>query len=428
MPTLCGRPTGRTRGSAGAASRASAGDASAEPSSITISSRSATVWPRIDAIARSIVGALLYEPIIALTRGGMVCRSVVGRLGCPRVQPTVLHILPHRGGGAEQYLDALAGLPYVQRRMPLSSSRSTLTAGPAIAVRWPAIALAARRADLVHVHGDMAAILTLPILRRRPALVTTHGLHFLRRARGPRGAVARRGVRAAVAATRRTICTSEAERAELATLVGGALSQHLIVISNTAPPAPPAPGQPRARELLGLDGATVVALFLGELEERKDPLTAVRAANAAAYAGSPLLLLVAGGGPLVERARELAGPAVRVLGHRDDPRTLLAASDVLVMPSLREGQSIAVLEAMRDGRAVIVSDGPGNPELVGDAGVVVPVGDPAALAAALARLAADPAERARLGVAARRRYDERFSTARFQERMAALYGEALAAP
>jgi glycosyltransferase involved in cell wall biosynthesis len=344
------------------------------------------------------------------------------------VQPTVLHILPHRGGGAEQYLDALAALPYAQRRVALSSSRAPLLAAPSLAARWPAAALAARRADLVHVHGDMAAILSLPMLRMRPALFTTHGLHLLRRARGARGRLARRGVVAAAAACRATVCTSNAERDELAALLPAPLAARLIAIPNTAPPAPPAPERAAVRAQLGLDDGRVAALFLGELETRKDPLVAVRAANAAVDGGSPLVLLVAGGGPLLEAARALAGPAVRILGHRDDPRALLAAADILVMPSRREGQSIAVLEAMRDGRAVIVSDGPGNPELVGDAGVVVASGDVPALAAALARLAADPDERARLGAAAQRRYEEGFSLERFQERMAALYRETLASP
>jgi len=341
------------------------------------------------------------------------------------VQPSVLHILPHRGGGAEQYLDALAPLPFAQRRVALSTSRSPLAAGPGIALRWPAVALAARRADLVHVHGDMAAMLSLPILRRRPALFTTHGLHFLRRAQGVRGVLARRGVLAAVAAARHTICTSKAERDELASLVGPALAARLVVIPNTAPPAPDPPDPAAARAALGLGADAVVALFLAELEERKDPLTAVAAANAAAQAGSPLVLLVAGDGPLAERVRALAGPSVRVLGRRDDPRTLLAASDILVMPSRREGQSIAVLEAMRDGLAVVVSDGPGNPELIGEAGVIVPVGDAATLAATLARLAADAGERARLRAAARARYDDGFSAERFLARMESLYREAL---
>jgi glycosyltransferase involved in cell wall biosynthesis len=341
------------------------------------------------------------------------------------VQPTVLHILPHRGGGAEGYLDALASLPITQRRMALSSSRSPLGAGPSIVARWPGVAAASRHADLVHVHGDVASMLSLPIIHRRPSVLTTHGLHLLRRAQGARLTLARRGLRAAIAASRRTICTSQAECDELGVFLPAALRPRLVVIPNTAPAPAGSSDRARARTELDLGPDTVAALFIGQLEERKDPLTAIAAVTAAVAAGAPLVLLVAGAGPLEDRVRALAGPAVRVLGYRDDPQTLLAAADLLVMPSRREGQSIAVLEAMRDGLAVVVSDGAGNPELVADAGEVVPAGDSEALAAVLTRLAADSGERRRLGAAARLRYAEHYSLERFLARMAELYGELL---
>ena len=67
------------------------------------------------------------------------------------------------------------------------------------------------------------------------------------------------------------------------------------------------------------------------------------------------------------------------------------------MPSEREGLSFAVIEAMGSGLAIVVSDGPGNPEAIGDAGIVVAVGDVEALAATLGELARDPAQLRRLG-------------------------------
>src|SRR5207248_4687947 len=99
-------------------------------------------------------------------------------------------------------------------------------------------------------------------------------------------------------------------------------------------------------------------------------------------AGAPVTLLVAGEGPLAGAVERQAGDGVRPLGRRDDPEALLAATDALVMPSRREGMSMAVLEAMGRGVAVVVSDGAGNPETVGDAGLVTPAGDEAALAEA----------------------------------------------
>ncbi len=341
------------------------------------------------------------------------------------MQPTVLHILPHRGGGAENYLEQLEFLALTQRRMQLSWSRSPLLGGASILAGWPRVAAASRHADLVHVHGDVAAMLSLPIMRARPSVLTTHGLHFLRRAQGARLALAHRALRSAVSASRRTICTSQAELDELGELLSATLRARLVLIPNAAPLLSAGPDRANARVQLGLEPETVVVLFIGQLEERKDPLTAVAAVSAAAAAGAPLALLVAGDGPLAARVRAQAGPAVRVLGYRDDRQTLFSAADVLVMPSRREGQSLAVLEAMREGLAVVVSDGPGNPEVVGDAGVVFPAGDAAALAAALTELAGDEARRRRLGAAAQARHAEHFALERFQQRMAALYGELL---
>jgi glycosyltransferase involved in cell wall biosynthesis len=319
---------------------------------------------------------------------------------------SVLHVLPHRGGGGETYVDLLEGLRALRHeRAYLSRERSPVAGAPSIAARWPGIAVRARRAGIVHAHGDVAAALALPLLRARPSVWTTHGLHFLRRADGPALRMARAAVRGAVAASARTICTSAAERDELVRLVSPALHERLVVVRNGILPPPPLAAAERAaaRAGLGLADGEVAALFLGELEARKGPLVAIEAAERARDRGAPLVLLVAGDGPQAAQVAARASGGVRVLGHRDDVPVLLAAAEILVMPSEREGLSFAVLEAMGRGLAMVVSDGPGNPEAVGDAGVVVPVGDPEALAVALAGLAGDPGERARLGAAARER-------------------------
>src|SRR5687767_1266341 len=101
---------------------------------------------------------------------------------------------------------------YEHERLPLSAARSPLAAGPSIAARYPGVARRSRAADVVHAHGDVAASLALPLLRGGPSVFGTHGLHFLRRARGARLALARRALRAVVRTASRTICTSAAER------------------------------------------------------------------------------------------------------------------------------------------------------------------------------------------------------------------------
>ncbi len=338
----------------------------------------------------------------------------------------VLHILPHRGGGGETYIDLLEGMAgFEHERMPLSAGRTPASAAASIPLRWPRIALAARRADLVHAHGDVAAALALPLLRAFPSVVTTHGLHFLRRATGPRLIVAERAMRGVARSVARVVCTSSAERDELAVLLGPRLAERLVVVHNGVAPVGVA-DRAGARAALALSDGDVAALFLGELSERKGVMVAVEAARVVAEGGAPLVLLVAGDGPQAAEVGARASSAVRPLGFRSDPELLLAAADVFVLPSSREGLSFAVLEAMAHGLAMVVADGAGNPEAVGDAGVVVPAGDVGALAEALRSVAVDGFERARLGAAARERALGSFGLDRMLAGVAEAYAAALA--
>jgi glycosyltransferase involved in cell wall biosynthesis len=210
----------------------------------------------------------------------------------------------------------------------------------------------------------------------------------------------------------RTLCQSQAEVDDLARIARPADRDKLVIVDNGVP----LPDWPPAGDEPERDG--VVALYLGQLEERKDPLTVIRAAEGV----EGLTLLVAGDGPLRAAAEQHASDRIRILGHTDSA-PLLRAADVFVMPSHREGQSMAVLEAMANGLAMVVSDGSGNPEAIGDAGLVVPVGDVDAWQAALQRLTTDPDERTRLQRAARRRAEERFSVERFRADIERIYDE-----
>jgi glycosyltransferase involved in cell wall biosynthesis len=103
---------------------------------------------------------------------------------------------------------------------------------------------------------------------------------------------------------------------------------------------------------------------------------------------------------------------IRLLGYRDDMPALLRAADIFTLPSHREGMPRSIIEAMLSGLPVVATDIRGAREEVvpGETGALVPVGDPASLAAALQRLVADAALRARQGEAGRARalalYDE----------------------
>jgi glycosyltransferase involved in cell wall biosynthesis len=334
----------------------------------------------------------------------------------------VLHVLPHPGGGAEKFLSLIADLDgYEQDRVELAAARTPRAAAWSLASRYRTVAIRMAAAELVHVHGDAAALLTAPLLARTPSVWIAHGLHLTRRR--PRLAP---GIRLVMSRTRVSICSSQAEADELRGLAPN-LSAKVRVVLNAAlvPALPDQSVRAHARSGLGISEDEVVALYLGELERRKRPLDAVDAAELARAAGAPIVLLIAGRGPQEAEVASRQGSAVRVLGFRDDPQQLLGAADIFVMPSEREGMSFALLEAMGVGLAPVVSTGAGNPEAVGDAGIVVSVGDVAAFARAFTELAEDPGRRAALGNAARARVQSVLTPAKLREGIAAAWAAAL---
>jgi glycosyltransferase involved in cell wall biosynthesis len=345
--------------------------------------------------------------------------------------PRVLHVLPHAGAGAQTYLDVLDGLDgYEFEIFELSASRSGGGAAASIAGRLPALARASREADLVHVHGEVASLISLPALVARPSVVTLHGLHLLRRLRpGAPSRLGRAGVASIVAAAGATICVSHAEADELGWLPPRLLAK-LVVIRNGLPAVMRVDPQERAnaRAVLGLADDAVAILYAGQLEPRKDPLTAVRATRIARRSDPRIVLLVAGDGPLADELESMRDEGVRPLGQRRDVDRLLAAADVFVMPSHREGLSYAVLEALGHGVATVVSDGPGNPEAVGDAGLVFEVADEDRLAQLLAQLAGDPQRRAELGAAGRARVSAELAAGAMRDGTRAVYARVLRAP
>jgi glycosyltransferase involved in cell wall biosynthesis len=92
---------------------------------------------------------------------------------------------------------------------------------------------------------------------------------------------------------------------------------------------------------------------------------------------------------------------VRLLGRRDDVPELLAAADAVVLPSRWEARALIAQEALHAGVPLVATAVGGTPELVGDAAVLVPYGDAAALADAVTGLLGDPARRTALTAAGR---------------------------
>ena len=157
-------------------------------------------------------------------------------------------------------------------------------------------------------------------------------------------------------------------------------------------------------------------------------------------AAMPLLLqraprahaVIAGGGDLEDYLRDLAEEAgvaerVHVLGPRKDVPALMHAIDVFAMPSIWEGFGLVLLEAMAAGRPIVASRVATIPEVVVDSetGLLVPAGDPQALADALAELADQPARAHQLGEAGRERLRRQFSIDKMVGDTELLYRELL---
>jgi glycosyltransferase involved in cell wall biosynthesis len=343
-----------------------------------------------------------------------------------RESRSVLHVLPHPGGGGETYVDALAAMEGFRfERAYLAPSAEPAGARASIVRAAVGIACSARAYDLIHVHGEIASALCLPSLATRPSVSTLHGLHLLRRLAGARAAAARANLRLVVRAASCTICVSRAEHDQLAGFLGRRSLARAVVIRNGVRPLEPVTPDERAsaRAELGIPPSRTVGAWVGSLDRHKDPLTPIRAV--AGLGPSPVTLVVAGDGPLksdVERAaHETENSAVLVLGFRPDVRRVLAASDFFVLSSRREGLSFALLEAMSLGLVPVVSDAPGNPEAVDETGVVVPFGDVGRFAAAFAALAVDEPRRLTLGELARERVLRDFRFDRMVERTREVY-------
>jgi glycosyltransferase involved in cell wall biosynthesis len=126
--------------------------------------------------------------------------------------------------------------------------------------------------------------------------------------------------------------------------------------------------------------------------------------------------VVVGDGPERAQLEALAGQLgladrVHLAGHQQDVRPWLAALDVLVLSSDWEGMPNALLEAMAAGLPIVATAVGGVPEVVvdGATGLLVPPGDPSALAEAITRLLRDPDLRRTMGQAGRARVERRFS-------------------
>jgi glycosyltransferase involved in cell wall biosynthesis len=201
----------------------------------------------------------------------------------------------------------------------------------------------------------------------------------------------------------------------------------------------PGPDANGLREHLGVPAGALLAAFVATLDRahhfKRLDLAIDALARLDGGAAGPHLV-VAGGGELLDgfRARAAAagvGDRVHFLGplpHAELPAVLRAADAFVLTTEPPESFGIVLIEAMSCGLPTIATDYPGVRAVVddGETGLVVPGHDPAAIGAAIASLAADPAARRRMGSAGRAKAEREWAWPRLLDRMDDAYAEAIA--
>jgi len=304
--------------------------------------------------------------------------------------------------------------------------------------------------DIVHAHGLRAGAFTALALtalppahtRRRPMILKTFQSYLQKSLQDqekgsrqkpgqeePAGTGRRRWERCALVVTMHNAPPAGstnglvyailerivARRADAVTWVSGDLGARmrragardggraLVPAADLAPP----PAEQIAAVKASLSEHRPVVLAAGRLVAQKGYPVLLAAATRWQHRDPVPLLVIAGEGPLAGALAEQArntGIAVRFLGQRTDIPALLGAADVVVVPSFWEGQPLIAQEALRAGRPLVASRVGGIPDVTGEgAALLVPPGDPAALAGAVQSVLDDPGLAAKLGAAAAER-------------------------
>jgi glycosyltransferase involved in cell wall biosynthesis len=293
-------------------------------------------------------------------------------------------------------------------RVPVEAWRMRLDVDPTVPAR-----LLARRPDVLHTHLVHADLLALPAgaATRVPLRVSTkHGFNEFRANR-----LVARADRVAGRFAHRQIAISAGLADYLAATEGFDRAAFTVVHYGVepGPPPPPPPVEPRLVAVGRLIPIKGLDVLLRAFARARDELPA-------------LSLELAGTGPLEAELRATAPEGVTFLGRVAPVGPVYERNAIVVVPSRGEGFGMVALEAAERGRAAIVSDVGGLPEVVaaGTTGLVIPSGDADALAAAILELARDPDRVRAFGEAARQRAVASFSAEANADAVVAVYRQA----
>jgi glycosyltransferase involved in cell wall biosynthesis len=314
-------------------------------------------------------------------------------------------------------------IPFVRRFSPLAHLR---------AFQALVAILRAEKPDLVHAHMPISGFLARIAARIAgvpKVAYTCHGFLFNHASSSlPRRALSLLMEWTAARFTHVFLTVSEAEAADARRLH---IAAHAEAVRNGRNPLifrPDPTARARIRAELGVPRDRIVIITVSRLVWHKGYPELAAAMRSVPEAE----LWVVGERLDSDRGPDMAallrsaglGYRLRLLGYRTDIPALLAAADIFTLPSRFEGLPMSVIEAMLTALPVVATNvrGPAEQVIDGTTGFSVAPGDPAALAAGLARLARHPDLRARMGEAGRLRALERYDEAKVLARTLDLLG------
>jgi glycosyltransferase involved in cell wall biosynthesis len=346
----------------------------------------------------------------------------------PDTRPTVLHVLEAFAGGTERHLiDLVRNLDSFQHVIVVPAEHHGRSTGPATqqavdagarveivamsrSADWHNLAaplfvraiIRRLKPDLVHGHSSIGGVVarSATIGTGIPVLYTGHGL-----SRNPWALRAERALRHHYD---RFIAVSAGER-EFALQSGIADADQIVVIPNGIDDRESTESsEHRLRGMLDLSPTVPVIGSVARLAAQKAPDVFIAAAAIVKARRPDAHFVLIGYGPLQTDVERLAletglGSNFHLIDKLANARDCLSEFDIFTLPSRFEGAPYSLLEAMRAGTPVVVTDVAGNRDAVRDGrtGLVVPPDDPAALADALLKLMDDDSLRERLASGAR---------------------------